>query len=193
MSAPSCSAPLAWDRLLTYWLAELDAERDAEIEQHYLGCASCSERLAWLAALARRVRVLVDSSALNTVLEDRFVRRLREQGLQVREYRVPCNGSVNCTVAPDDDLVVGRLEAPLADVSRVDLMYLDDAGRPAARHEDVPFVAQSGAVVLSTRIATLRALPRTTVRIRLLAVEPDGERTLGDYAFHHTPFGSEDA
>jgi hypothetical protein len=30
-------------------------------------------------------------------------------------------------------------------------------------------------------------LPATTLRVRLLAVENNGERTLGEYRFNHTP------
>lgn len=40
--------------------------------------------------------------------------------MRIREYRLPPNGSVNCTVAPDDELLVTRLEAPLEGVERLD-------------------------------------------------------------------------
>ena len=40
---------------------------------------------------------LLDQARL--VVNDRFVRRLSENGLHVREYRVPPNGSVSCTGA----------------------------------------------------------------------------------------------
>lgn len=190
MKESSCQSPLEWSTLLAYWLDELGADDQAGIEDHYLGCAACSGRLEQLTALARGVRALVGTGAVSAVLDDRFVRRLAEWGLQVREYRVPRNGSVNCTVGPEDHLVVSRLEAPLADVSRLDLVYLGGADGPAMRHEDIPFVAQSGAVVVATPIAELRALPETTVRLRLLAVETNGERTVGEYTFHHTPHRS---
>lgn len=37
----------------------------------------------------------------------------------------------------------------------------------------------------------LRALPAATFRVRLLAVDERGERTLGDYTFNHTPCASQ--
>lgn len=187
MNAPSCRSPLGWDILLEYWLGELDAEAEARTEEHYLGCAGCSHRLEQLTALAHEVRALARTSGVNMVINDQFVRRLAGSGLQVREYHLPLNGSVNCTVAPQDDVVVARLEAPLEGVERVDMVYVDSDGRPQMRQEDVPFVAESGGVVFSPGIDTLRALPATTLRVRLLAVENNGERTLGEYRFNHTP------
>lgn len=183
----NCPSPLEWDSLLAYRLGELDADSEARVEEHYLGCDECSRRLEWLNALAGEVRALTRMSAVNVVINNQFVRRLSEHGLRVREYSVPLNGSVNCTVAPGDDVVVARLEAPLDDVQRVDMVYLDSNGKPDMRQEDVPFVAASGAVVFSTRMDTLRALPKTTLRVRLLAVDNEGERTLGEYRFNHTP------
>jgi hypothetical protein len=187
MNAPSCHSPLAWDSLLEYWLGELEPETEARTEEHYLGCAECSGRLEQLAALAREVRAVARTSGVNMVINDQFVRRLAESGLQVREYRLPLNGSVNCTVAPEDDVVVARLEAPLEGVKRVDMLYVDSDGRPEMRQEDIPFVADSGGVVFSPGIDVLRALPATTLRVRLVAVENNGERTLGEYRFNHTP------
>jgi hypothetical protein len=182
-----CAAPLDWDSLLAYWLGELDTDSAENIEEHYLGCAVCSRRLEQLASLARGVRALAGSSGVNMVITEPFVRRLAEQGLHVREYRVPRNGSVNCTVSADDDVVVARLEAPLDAVARLDLVTLGSDGEAMLWQEDIPFIAASGGVVVSTRIDVLRALPATTLRLRLLAVDANGERALGEYTFNHEP------
>jgi hypothetical protein len=187
MTTPSCQSPIAWDTLLAYWLGELDPDSEACVEEHYLGCAQCSGRLELLTALAGEVRALVEASGVNMVIDERFVQRLTEHGLQVREYRVPLNGSVNCTVTAEDDFVVARLEAPLADVARVDMVTLFSEGQNEIRQEDIPFAPDSGQVLFTTRIDTLRALPVTTLRVRLLAVDNNGERTLGEYTFNHTP------
>ena len=187
MNTTSCQSPLEWDSLLAYWLGEQDADSEAHTEEHYLGCARCSRRLEKLAALAQGVRTLAQASGVSAVIDEPFVRRLTERGLRVREYRVPLNGSVNCTVTPEDDFVVARLEAPLDGVTRLDMVDVYSGGTSEIRHEDIPFIAESGSVVFSTRIAALRALPVTTMRIRLLAVDNNGERTIGEYTFNHTP------
>lgn len=183
----NCSSPLTWDSLLAYWLGEHAPDTAAQIEEHYLGCALCSRRLEQLVALAQAVRALARASGVSVIINEPFVRRLAEDGLRVREYRVPLNGSVNCTVTPEDDFVVARLEAPLAGVQRLDMVYLDSDGNTATRQADIPFIASSGGVLLSTRMETLRSLPATSLRVRLLAVENNDERTLGEYTFNHTP------
>lgn len=188
---PTCQSPLDWDTLLAYWLGELDSDREALTEEHYLGCAECSRRLQWLSTLAQEIRALTQQSSVSMILNDQFVRKLTEDGLHVREYRVPCNGLVNCTVTAEDDLVVAYLEVPLTDASRVDMVYLDSEGKPQARQEDIPFNVENGDVVFAMRIDTLRTLPTTTLRVRLLAVDNNGERTLGDYTFKHTSQGTE--
>jgi hypothetical protein len=188
MNILPCHSPLEWDTLIAYWLGELDPDSEAGTEQHYLGCPPCSRRLEQLASLAQGLRMLTEKSEVSMVVSEEFVRRLSNKGLRVREYRVPLNGSVNCTVTPEDDLVVAYLEAPLDDVQRVDLVFTDEDGKSQMRQEDIPFNASSGGVAVSTRIDTLRALPETTLYIRMLAVENNGERTLGEYCFKHTPY-----
>ena len=190
MNRPSCRSPLAWDTLIAYWLGELDADAEARAEEHYLGCAQCSDRLARLAALADRVRTLGRTSGVGMVLNDEFVRRLTQDGLRVREYRVPRNGSVNCSVGPDDDFVVGRMEAPLGGVQRIDMLTLDDNGNTESCRHDIPFVAASGGVVFAPGIDWLRAQPAFTMRVRLLAVDEQGDHSLGDYTFNHRPCDS---
>ena len=190
MTMPACQVPLTWETLLAYWLGELDANAEAQAEEHYLGCSQCSHRLEQLAALARGVQTLARNSSLNMVVDDEFVRRLRKEGRNVQEYRLPLNGSVNCTVTPENEFVIGRLEAPLAGVQRVDMLMKFDFDETEHRQEDVLFVADSGAVVYAPSIDALRALPAFILSVRLLAVDERGEHTLGEYTFNHTPYSS---
>lgn len=188
MTRPSCQSPLTWDTLLAYWLGELESDNAEQIEEHYLGCAQCSQRLEQLVSLADGVHALARTSGVDMVINDEFVQRLRQDGLSVREYRVPLNGSVNCTVTPEDDFVVGHLEAPLSGVQRIDMLTIDDDGNADTRQQDIPFIADSGGVVLALGIDKLRAMPATALHVRLLAVDDQSEHTLGDYTFNHTPY-----
>ena len=178
---PSCAG---LETLLAYWLGELDEAREAALEEHYLGCAACSARLAEVEALADGVRGAFAGGGVGTVVTPGFVEKLRSRGLRLREYRVPRNGSVNCTVAPEDDLLFGRMQVPLENVERVDLVAIHDGEH---RLEDVPFDAASGEVVLAPSIAHIRTLPAHRQVVRVLAVGRDGERVLGEYTFEHSP------
>jgi hypothetical protein len=89
-------------------------------------------------------------------------------------------------MSPDDDLLVGRVQVPLAGVRRVDaLLQLSlDPGREE-RLSDLPFDALADEVVLLPRVQTMRGLPSHELRVRLMAVAEDGEREIGRYAFRH--------
>ena len=172
-------------QLLAYGLGGLPAEAEVGLDEHLLGCSECSARLEALATLATGVRAAFRQGRLTSFLSADFVERLRAQGLRLREYRVPRDGSVLCTVTPDDDLVVGRMQAPLADVARVDLVSRI-AGQPDERGEDVPFDRARGEVLIAPDLVRLRAMPGHTQRIELFAVAADGATTrLGEYTFNH--------
>jgi hypothetical protein len=192
MIRSGCASPIPRAALLEYWLGELDEAREAQLDEHLLGCGRCSEALQELVVLADAVRAAVRGGAVNAVLTDGFVKRLAAEGLRLREYRTPHNGSVYCTVAPDDDLLITRLDAPLAGVERLDLERLGEEGAVLERLRDVPFDAAAGEVVFASRMQRIRALPATTVRMRLLAVESAGERLVGEYTFHHSPWSAGD-
>lgn len=54
--------------------------------------------------------------------------------------------------------------------------------------EDVPFDRDTGEVLYLPKPAEIRQFPALTVKVTLLAVEPDGMRELANYAFHHQPW-----
>ncbi|HET9763496.1 MAG TPA: hypothetical protein VFR50_08270 [Casimicrobiaceae bacterium] len=185
MSSPTCAQPIADSALVEYWLGELDATGEARIDEHVLGCVQCSERLAQIVALADGTRAAFTRGTVRAFVTDAFVRSAAKNLTHVREYRVPRNGSVNCSLAPEDELLIARLEAPLAGVTRIDAFsYLDD--EPTGVHEDIPFDTASGAVILAPDIARLRTMPSHKRRFRLVAIDAGGERVIGDYTFNHS-------
>jgi hypothetical protein len=186
MSGPTCHASIELSALVEYWLGELGEAGEARIDEHLLGCVACSERLAELVALSGDIRAAFRQGTVRAFVTDAFVRHLAEHGVRLREYRVPRNGSVNCTVAPEDELLVARLEVPLAGVTRLDAVSYRSTDRPEV-FRDIPFDAASGEVVLTPKIARLRAMPSHQHRVRLVAVDASGERVIGDYTFNHTP------
>ena len=137
-----------------------------------------------MVALAGGIREAFARGALHLFVTEGFVRRLDEQGTPMRKYRVPRNGSVNCTLLPEDRFVVARLEVPLAGVTRVDATF-DLEGQSQA-FPDIPFDAARGSVILVPWAAALREMPSHRAQLRLVAVEGEAERELGTYTFNHT-------
>lgn len=178
------------DMLLDYWLHDGDATGTDAVDEHLMRCDACGEVLDGLIALGAGVREALRAGAVSVVTSAAFVQRLAGQGLRVREYRLPHNGSVNCTVAPEDELLVARLEAPLGGVQRLDARA-ELSIEPGVQHDlhDVPFDARAGEVICVSKIAEVRDLPAHTMQLTLLGVHAGGDtRELGRYTFHHRPW-----
>ncbi len=192
MSAGATATHPGLARLLAWWFADGGEAEQAGIGEHVLGCTACSAVLDAVAALGEQVRGLSSAGAVQAVVSGGFVRRLAAGGVRVREYRVAHNGSVECSVGAADQVLVARLEAPLAGVQRLDLVADDVQGRGAVRWDDIPFDAARGEVVFTPRIDDVRRLPAQTSRVRLLARDAPGvERLVGEYVFRHSPLAGE--
>lgn len=177
------------DVLLDYWLHESNAATTGQVDEHLMQCDACGGMLDELIALGDAVRTAFRAGAVSAASSDDFVRRLAAHGLQVREYRLAPNGSVNCTVAPGDDLLVSRLQAPLQGVKRLDALA-ESSIEPGVQHrlEDLPFDPQAGEVLILPKLAEIRRQPAHTMQITLLAVDSAGTRELGRYTFRHRPW-----
>jgi hypothetical protein len=174
------------ETLLAYWLDELDPDEAAEVEAHLFECDDCGARLRELLRLRDAVKREFLAGPVSSAVGTEFIGGLRDDGLRVREYALAPGGSVACTVAPDDDLVVARLGADLAGVRQLDVEYDDAGGVRRSRH--IPFDAAQGEVTLVAPTAVLKSLGVSTQVMRLYAVTLDSERLLGEYTFNHSPW-----
>jgi hypothetical protein len=182
-----CATPIHPDVLLDYWVGALSAADEEGVEQHLMTCDGCGDRLREAIALGEGLRALARSGTLRVAVSEGFVAHAVAAGLRVREYAPPPGGSVQCTVAADDDLLIARLAADLAGASRVDVSWCDPRGVEHHRMADVPNRADAGAVICQQSITWAKASPTVTLIARLLSIGTDGtERVLGEYTFHHT-------
>jgi hypothetical protein len=188
MSRRTPDSHVPFDALVDYWLGDIDESATQAIDEHLLACDACGKELDEVIGLAQGVQRAFFEGLAHVFVSAGFVDRLAQRGLRVREHRVPHNGSVNCSVAPDDDVLVSRLQVPLEGVSRVDAVA-SVAGHPDQWRYDVPFDAASGEVLFAPKLAQVRELPAHDLRLRLLAVDEGGSREIGHYTLHHTPWG----
>jgi hypothetical protein len=182
-----CPNPIEPAVLMDYWLAALPSREEEAVEEHLLTCDRCGDRLRETIALAEGLRTLAQSGSLVVVLTDGFVQRAKAAGRRVREYAPPAGGSVQCTVAADDDFLVADLAADLSGVTRVDLSWCDRAGFEQLRMTDIPVGADTGRVICQQSIRFAKASGDDSMIARLVAVDAQGaERLVGEYTFHHT-------
>ena len=165
--------------------------QSASLEEHLFECAACTAALERLAALGDSIRSLHNDGHVATFVPTAFVRTMKDAGMSVREYRLAPHGSVYCTVTPQDDFVVGHLEAPLAGVTRVDAIIEEVDRSSSQRLTDIPFNPADGEIVLLPSIRELRPLEKLTLQVQLIAVGVSDERTLGVYTFNHRGPGAQ--
>jgi hypothetical protein len=173
--------------LLDWWGGELLHRERARLEEHLLSCEACTARAAASVHLAQGVRDLVRAGELPAVLLSSVVEAMRREGRRIREYRVAPGQGVQCTVGPDDDVVLARLSADLKNVARLDLVSRAP-GVGEYRLADLPFDPSAGEILFAPSAEMLRARPASVETMRLVAVGPDGEHLLGEYSFNHTPW-----
>jgi hypothetical protein len=183
----SCPDPVDAAVLADYWAAALAKSEEEAVEEHLFTCDECGARLRETIALAEGVRKLARAGSLQMVVSEAFLKRAAEEGLRVRQYAPPPGGSVECTVAAGDDLLIGSLAADLSTAKRVDLSLCDERGVEQFRLPDIPFQRDAGGVRWQQSITFAKAAPSSTLIARLVAVdEESGERLLGEYTFNHT-------
>jgi hypothetical protein len=182
-----CAQPIEAAVLMDYWLGVLPSAAEEAVEEHLMSCDGCGDRLRAVIALAEGLRTLARSGSLVVVISDQLVKHASETGQRVREYAPPPGGSVQCTVAADDDLLVARLAADLSGAARVDLSWCESPGGEVLRMADIPVRGDTGTVICQQSITFAKASPSNTLIARLVAVDTEGtERPLGEYTFHHT-------
>ena len=175
--------------LLQDWLGESDDATREAVDGHLMACDACGPLFDEVIALGQGVRDALLAGRVFMATGPGFLDRLAERGVRVRQYQVPLNGSVNCTVAPGDEVLVGRLQAPLEGVTRLDLVEQTSLA-PGTQYlaEDIPFDPRAGEVLYLASIARVRALPAHTEQLTLLATDDAGTREIGRYVFHHRPW-----
>ncbi len=183
----SCADPIDAAVLADYWLAALPQTEEDAVEEHLFTCDECGTRLSEIMALAEGVRGLARGGSLQMIVSDAFLKRAAEEGMRVRQYAPAAGGSVQCTVTAEDDLLIGRLAANLADARQVDLSFCNQDRVEQMRMADIPFHAESGRVIVQQSITWAKAAPTETLIVRMLDHdEAGGERLLGEYTFNHT-------
>jgi hypothetical protein len=181
---------LPFETLLDYWLHDTDAATTEAIDEHLMHCEACGVALDELVALGRGVRDVFRNGRVAMILSASFLARLQQRGMRIREYRLAHNGSVNCSVAPDDELVVARIDVPLTDVRQLDAVATQSFG-PGITHRlhDIPFDARAGQVLYVPKLVEIREQPRHDMTLTLLSRDQSGgEREVGRYVFHHRPW-----
>jgi hypothetical protein len=182
----SCATPLNAAVLADYWLGLLSQSEEEGLEEHLFSCDDCNARLSEMVALGEELRNLAHEGSLRMVVSETFLERAAAKGMTVRQYAPPRGGKVDCTVTLEDDLLIGRLAANFSESKIIDLVICDGQGIELMRMTDVPFRPGEGKLLLQESITRAKAAPSEVMIARLVAIDDEGERLVGEFTFNHT-------
>ena len=142
----TCSTPIAWETLVAYWAADLPGTELDALEEHLLGCASCTAASARVAAVTEGIRKLIPP-----VLDRARLDRLRARGLRIVENPVAPGERKECVFPVGVDILLHRLGGlTLRDTKVLGLKVLVESTRDVMfEFPDVPFDARSGEVLVA--------------------------------------------
>ena len=189
-----CSTPLSLEALVAYRRGELDAEAERLLEGHYFGCASCGAMLAWLEGLEEAVISAMRAGLFDVYVRRETVERLERAGSVVRKYDLAPGQSVNCTIAPGDDMTVVTLHGPLRPGVPVTVVVdlLDHASGYQMQQIHPSFQDQeTGDVMVRLAGVIQKSLGRTRVTLTLRYGDGDTLDTVGAFVMNHAPWTGE--
>lgn len=177
---------IALELLVDWSLGALVPSEVDRVEEHLFDCDECSRTARRLLELREATRDLVLGGHVRLVLTGALLRRLEEEGLEIRRYDLAPGQSVPCRASAQQIYALTRLEADLRDVERVALRMIDQDGTELSRHSDVPFDSREGAILLVEPGDSVRAWPVMKMQIQATGYAKSGERrTLGHYYLDH--------
>jgi hypothetical protein len=177
---PACTAPLSSEVLVAYWTCDLSEHEQDGVDEHLMGCASCTALSARLAQVSEALRALIPPIVTSAALS-----MLRKKGLQVLENPMLPGERREVTFAKGLDLLVHVLSGlELGQATRVDFVLSDEvSGRVLANVEDVPFERELGAILVACQ-RHYAVFPHNTVA-KVRVATPSGDHSATYTILHH--------
>jgi anti-sigma factor RsiW len=143
----TCATPVSSEELVQYWARDLPPGEVDRLDEHLLGCATCSAESARVAALVRALAAFIPP-----VVTREALRELQARGLRVEEHAFLPGQRKIAVFRPEIDVLVHRLTG--LDLSRAKavsvIVRAEHTGHVLLDVPDVPFDA-SGVLIACQR------------------------------------------
>jgi hypothetical protein len=175
------SCPISLERLVLYWIGDLEARESDEIEEHLFTCPVCFEAAGHVAALATGVRKTV----LPVVL-DRDLEQARARGARVVINDFLPGVAKEALFARDVDLLVHRLRVPdLSGIDTVAVTFTLLDGTPLLSFDDAPFDRASSTVQITCHRHFEGMFPSPDLNIVVRGTDAAGRDTTETFTVLH--------
>ena len=172
--------PISWETFVAYWARDLSPEQEASLEEHVMGCATCttlSERVAGITESLRRL--------LPSIIAPEQLTRLGALGVPFQETRLSPGERKSVRFPAGIDISIHRLGGlPLVDAQRVAVeVRVESSGQVILDLPDVPFDRNDGAVLIACQRHFASFPPDILFRVRSFSTS--GTETRSEYVVLH--------
>ena len=157
--SPRCASPIAFEILVAYWAGDLAPLEAETVEQHAMGCATCTGESARIAAITQAI-----AGQIPPMIASETVAKLRARGVRIVDNPVR-PGERKTTLFPDDaDVLLHRLgELDLLGASSVSVtVKVEETGDILFHTDNAPFDRAAGEVLVACQ-KHFRAFPPNIV------------------------------
>jgi hypothetical protein len=175
----TCSSPISWDDLAAYWAGDLAPEAVDRVEEHLIGCGTCSAESARAFAVVDALRVHIPPVVSRAALAN-----LRARGMRIVENAFKPDERQEALFAPETDLLIHRLAGfDLLQVTRVQVtLRAESTGDVLFEDPDAPFDPREGVLIACQRHYSV--MPHDTV-FEIRAIEKSGAERTARYLIPH--------
>jgi hypothetical protein len=176
----SCRQPISEATLVDYWAGDLpEAELDA-VDEHLLGCSTCSASSARIAAVAGALRLQVPM-----ILRQSDIEKLSARGMRIVQNSFNPGERREAVFPEGIDILLHRLVGlDLQDATRVSFkMSVESTQAVLGELDDAPFDRDAGALLIACRPHYAIFPPDTVAELRVH--RPDGSSRDYRYTILH--------
>jgi hypothetical protein len=175
-----CGSPIAFDTLVAYWAGDLSSAESDTVEEHVMGCASCSEASARVAAITEAVRGLIPPVVSREVLS-----KLRDRGVRIVDNPLRPGERKQAVFSENIDVLLHRLGGlDLSNATRVGVtVSVEETGDILFQTDDAPFDREAGEVLIACQ-KHFRAFPPNIV-IGVRSRDESGRERSASYTIPH--------
>jgi len=176
----SCESPVDFETLVAYWADALDEAELERVEEHLMGCATCTASSERIASVVSALRGIIPP-----VVDRARVEKLRASGVRLREGTFFPDQRVGVHFPADLEILIHRLTGlDLSDAEHVHVTVRSEStGQLLAEVPRAPFDAREGVLIACQQ--HFRDLPPDTV-FEVRATTRSGAERVALYPIPHT-------
>jgi hypothetical protein len=175
----TCATPIAWEDLVAYWADELDAEAVDRVDEHVMGCATCSAESARVSAVTTAIRAMIPP-----IIDHARLESIRAAGHVVRDNVLAPDVRRPAAFDASTDFLVHRLQIDLSRAAKVEVrVTVEESGATLLVEPSAPFDRDSGEILVACQRHFANFPPNIVIEVH--AHEAQGPARVARYPVPH--------